>query len=342
MLIKVLILSLIFLPLLNLNAADTSQIWEVNELLKTKSDVVVLRNQQGAILKRLERKQLRIIRKAMSDIESAAEIKALLTVVKGDRPNASAGRVEGRDTVLINFAMLDMIGNDRDAWAALLGHEIAHLKLNHGRQARKRRIPLMLAELAVRASTDNRRTQTAVGLARTAIDTKFSRDHERESDYLGLIWAVEKGYDPRGAVTLQTELSKLSKGLTIPFLQSHPSSKERIQKLSRLANRLASEKKPEPITSEQSPFAQVELLRVGMSIETVKYLMGDPVDAEFAGGDSEWHYCITGSQMDQFIAVTFKEEKLDSLQKYTVTQTDGALEGSCKLNLKRGTYSRRR
>ena len=79
-----------------------------------------------------------------------------------------------------------------------------------------------------------------------------------------------------------------------------------------------------------------------MSIETVKYLMGDPVDVEFAGSDSEWHYCTTGSQMDEFIAVTFKEEKLDSLQKYTVTQTDGALEGSCKLNLKRGTYSRRR
>jgi Zn-dependent protease with chaperone function len=339
---RVLIVSLMFFPLLDLHAADTSQIWEVNELLKTKSDYVVLRNQQGAILKRLERKQLRIIRKAMSDIESAAERKALLTIVKGDRPNASAGRVEGRDTVLINFAMLDMIGNDRDAWAALLGHEIAHLKLNHGRQARKRRIPLKLAELTVRASTDNRWSQTAAGLASTAIDTKFSRDHERESDYLGLIWAVEKGYDPHGAVTLQTELSKLSKGLTIPFLQSHPSSKERIQKLSRLANKLTSEKKPEPITSEKNPFAQVKLLRVGMATETVKYLMGDPVDVEFAGGVSEWHYCITGSQMDEFIAVTFKEEKLHSLQKYTVTQTDGALEGSCKLNLKRGTYSRRR
>ena len=31
-------------------------------------------------------------------------------------------------------------------------------------------------------------------------NTKYSRDNEREADYLGAIWAVEAGYDPQGAV----------------------------------------------------------------------------------------------------------------------------------------------
>ena len=239
---RLLIISLILLPVIDLQAADTRQVWEVDDLLKAKSDSVVLRDRDGIILKRVERKQLLIMRKAMSDIESASERQALLTIIKGDRPNASAGPVNGRDMILINFAMLDTIGSDRDQWAALLGHEMAHLKLNHSSQAKKRRIPLKIVELAVRASTDNKWTRTATDLAATAIDTKFSRDHERESDYLGLIWAVEKGYDPHGAVALHTEFSKLSKGISIPFLESHPSSKERIKELSRLADQLASEK----------------------------------------------------------------------------------------------------
>ena len=34
----------------------------------------------------------------------------------------------------LNLAMLDMLGNDVHMAAALIGHELAHLKLNHGRE----------------------------------------------------------------------------------------------------------------------------------------------------------------------------------------------------------------
>ena len=244
-LITAIFTALILFGAMGLQATDIDQTWNINTLLQTKSDIVLLRNQKREVIKSIEIEQLRMIRDAMSDIESAAEHEALLSLVKGDQPNASAGKIKNRETVLINFAMLDLIGLDPDQWAALLGHEIAHLKLNHSRKAMKRRVPLKLVELAVRASTDNKWSQTAAGLTSTAIDTKFSRDHERESDYLGLIWAVEKGYDPRGAVKLQTELSKLSKGISVPFLQSHPSSKERIRNLSRLADKLSSKVKVE-------------------------------------------------------------------------------------------------
>ena len=327
------------IPCLSLHAADTSKIWKVSKLLRTKTDLIPLRDNNDAILKRVQRKQLLVILKAMSDIEAASERKALLTIIKGDRPNASAGPVKGQDMILINFAMLDMIGNDRDQWAALLGHEMAHLKLNHSGKAMKRRVPLKLIELAVRASTDNKWSRTATGVAATAIDTKYSRDHERESDYLGLIWAVEKGYDPQGAVALHTEFSKLSKGISIPFLQSHRSSKERIKRLSRLADQLASDKEPEPIELERDPFESVELLKVGMVTVTVEHLMGKPVDKDFSGNQSEWHYCKTGQQIDEFISIEFRDEKLHALQKYTVTLEDGGAVGPCELNLKRGTYS---
>ena len=47
---RLLIISLILLPLIDLQAADTSQIWEVDDLLKAKSDSVVLRDRDGIIL----------------------------------------------------------------------------------------------------------------------------------------------------------------------------------------------------------------------------------------------------------------------------------------------------
>ena len=71
-------------------------------------------------------------------------------------------------------------------------------------------------------------------------------------------------------------MSKLSEGITIPFLRSHPSSKDRIQKLSQLSGQLASKKKPEPIELERNPFVQMGLLRPGMVTSTVEHLMVNP------------------------------------------------------------------
>ena len=75
-------------------------------------------------------------------------------------------------------------------------------------------------------------------MAFQAYETKFSRDAERESDYLGVIWAVESGYDPMGAVHLHEGFQNRSGGHPVPFLSTHPTSSERIRTLQRLANDL--------------------------------------------------------------------------------------------------------
>ena len=74
---------------------------------------------------------------------------------------------------------------------------------------------------------------------RTAANTKYSRDNEREADYLGAIWAVEAGYDPQGAVRLQELVYKKTRHLSGGFSGSHPSPIERITKLKSLARRLS-------------------------------------------------------------------------------------------------------
>lgn len=237
-------------------AAPFGYTWRIEELAKVEADAVELRNNKGKLLKRVDAKQIIYLYSVMQAIEEVSELRSELLITDGDQPNAFATRglakavpageggagagasgevaitgvsigdekaMAGKNAVEvnivgINFAMLDLLGEDVHMAAALLGHELGHLKLNHGEENKKKRTSDL----------------------RTAATTRYSRDNEREADYLGAIWAVEAGYDPAGAVRLQELVYKKTKHLPGGFSGSHPSSIERIAKLKSLARRLSS------------------------------------------------------------------------------------------------------
>ena len=77
----------------------------------------------------------------------------------------------------------------------------------------------------------------------------------------------------------------------------------------------------------------------GMTMDEVVNLMGEPCASELSKGVTEWHYCTTGINADEFVAVFFKEGKLIAVKNYTVTLQDtGGVSGSCRKFIKRGTY----
>ena len=237
-------------------AAPFSHTWRIEELARVEADTVELRNDKGKLLKRVDAKQIIYLYSVMQAIEEVSELRSELLITDGEQPNAFATRglaeavpageggadgggngeaattgvsigdekaMAGKKTIEvniigINFAMLDLLGVDVHMAAALIGHELGHLKLNHGAENKKKRTSDL----------------------RTAAATRYSRDNEREADYLGAIWAVEAGYDPAGAVRLQELVYKRTKHLPGGFSGSHPSSIERIAKLKSLARRLSS------------------------------------------------------------------------------------------------------
>ena len=241
----------------NSSAAPFSYTWRIEDLARINADTVELRDNKNRLLKRVDAKQMIYLYSVMQAIEEVSELRSELLVTDGEQPNAfatkgmaelvpqdadskneaeagnkevslqgnaiaDANKVDEENAVEINiiginFGMLDLLGLDVHMAAALIGHELGHLKLNHGEDHKTKR------------RTD----------IRTAANTKYSRDNEREADYLGAIWAVEAGYDPAGAVRLQELVYKKTKHLSGGFSGSHPSSIERITKLKSLARRLS-------------------------------------------------------------------------------------------------------
>ncbi len=194
--------------------------WRIKDIASAPVEKVPLRDKRGKLIRTIETKQLLLVYAAMVAIEDVAEINAELFVLEGKEPNAFAtiGKEE-QNVVGFTFGMLDMIGMDVDAAAAIIGHELAHLKLNHIEERKD--------------AIENSSTTTF-----SASATRYTRDNERESDYLGAIWAVEAGYDPAGAVRVHEKLYKLSKRRG-GFSGSHPSSIERITILKSLVRRLS-------------------------------------------------------------------------------------------------------
>jgi len=134
------------------------------------------------------------------------------------------------------------VTQNKDALATVMGHEVAHALLNHGRQrvsvAFLEQLGLVAAGLTAAALGADDTTQalllTALGVGSTLFGTlPFSRENESEADEYGLYLMAIAGYDPEASVPFWERMDKLGGG-TIEFLSTHPSSSTRIKDLTKL------------------------------------------------------------------------------------------------------------
>ena len=230
---------------LPVDAADQSfkYQWNVREILKAGGAEIELFTHKRVLAKTVSASQIRVLYAVKTSIERVAEITTELILTDGDQANAFAGkRQNGANVIGINFAMLDILSVDMHAAAALIGHEIAHLKLSHGEKRAKNQqstgIMKILGGVAL-SSLGVPAGDLISDITVTALTTSYSRDNETEADYLGAIWAVEANYEVDGAVRLHEEIYAHSKHKPIPFLSTHPSGPKRIATLKGLSKRLS-------------------------------------------------------------------------------------------------------
>jgi len=125
---------------------------------------------------------------------------------------------------------------DEKGIAVVMGHEIAHVIARHGAERISQGIVTNLVGSALQAAIANKtpEAQWAIlngyGFATTAgVLLPFSRKHEYEADYIGLILMAKAGYNPKSAVEFWERMLEHSKGKHIPeFLSTHPNDEKRI------------------------------------------------------------------------------------------------------------------
>ena len=142
--------------------------------------------------------------------------------------------------IAIYSGILEVINNNNNGLAVIMGHEIAHAVAKHSVERASRNVLLNVGTQIVdiasggKLSTINRTTgMNTVGLlSQLGITNPFNRKQESEADYLGLIFSSLAGYDIRQAINVWENMQKLNKGKEPPeFLSTHPSSKNRIKSL---------------------------------------------------------------------------------------------------------------
>lgn len=128
---------------------------------------------------------------------------------------------------------------DEASLAAVLGHEIGHAIARHGGERMSQGQLQQIGGQTLAAVMEARgMAPTNAQLAMVAYSAgtqylgvlPYSRDHELEADYLGLIYMAKAGYDPAAAVGFWSRFAALSSG-TPTFLSTHPASTDRAERL---------------------------------------------------------------------------------------------------------------
>jgi predicted Zn-dependent protease len=120
-----------------------------------------------------------------------------------------------------------------DEIAQIMGHEIAHALLGHGRERMSRAIA-MQGGMTLGSILAGRDLSVLMPVADLALTLPNSREGESEADRYGVELAARAGYDPRAAVKLWEKMSAASGNGPPQFLSTHPSPDNRIQALNAL------------------------------------------------------------------------------------------------------------
>ena len=236
---KILLLLMVAL-LAGCASSEPPRFWDASAMAALPYPEVTLKEKStGKVSGSVKMADIQQMIRIKEQVESAAgPIHAWLLLAEGNEPNGFSFVSKQGPMIAVNIGMVNLLDQDKDAMAALIEHELAHLYLNHGRVRRDREENRMATSVAlsfVLGMFGVPLPMEVTDVATTSVTSKFSREEERDADKLGVKYMVRAGFDPLGSVRLQEKLGAASSGATLPFLSSHPTSAERVENMKRLA-----------------------------------------------------------------------------------------------------------
>jgi Zn-dependent protease with chaperone function len=190
-----------------------------------------------------------------ADMERQSGVDAKLVWSTNPDVNAFATEVGKEKIVVVQEGLLSMMNGDRDAVAAVLGHELGHHKADHIRAGkRKEEGARVLGTLlgAVVGAKLGKGTGAVAGAAvgnvgGSLVALKFDRDQEMEADRLSVGWMIAAGYNPQGMLRLQQRLAAMDTHSHAAILSTHPTSEKRYKAAEQLIAKLSP---PQEIVSQ--------------------------------------------------------------------------------------------
>ena len=184
----------------------------------------------SAQTQRVQRVTQRLIAQAQRMYPPSAGWQWQMAVI--DTPELNAWVMPGGKMAMYT-GLLDKLKLSDDEIAQVMGHEIAHAILGHGRERMSRALAtdLSLQLGSVLAGQD---LSGLAPLAQVGVLLPNSRASESEADRYGLEMAARAGYDPQAAITLWQKMARANTSSTPQFLSTHPSPENRLQALAAL------------------------------------------------------------------------------------------------------------
>ena len=122
----------------------------------------------------------------------------------------------------------------QDELAAVIGHEIAHVTLEHSLDRANREI-ITRGGIAIGAQVFGVSGAAADAIAMGAefgLLRPYGREQESQADFVGLDYMARAGFNPEAAVTLWQNMAANSEGSPPQWMSTHPSNTTRINALS--------------------------------------------------------------------------------------------------------------
>lgn len=206
---------------------------------QVKSDPKMRPSQDPREIEPVKRVAARIVEAAKRSkyAEMAKQFQWEVTVIKDDKIANAFALPGGKMAV---YTGIFPIAKTEAGLAAVMGHEVVHALARHGAermsQGQVANTVLQIAGAAIGLSGGNpmlsQATMAALGVgAQVGVLLPFSRKHESEADYVGILLAADAGYDPRESVALWERMAQSGGGGQPEFMSTHPSHDTRIEQL---------------------------------------------------------------------------------------------------------------
>src|SRR5437867_2765178 len=184
-----------------------------------------------------------------------------VTVIKDDKTVNTFALPGGKIAV---YTGIFPVAKTEAGLAAVLGHEVTHALARHGAermsQGQLTNAALQVLGTAAGAAGGNamlgQAAMAALGAgAQVGVLLPFSRRHESEADYIGILLAADAGYDPRESVHLWERMEQMSSGGgPSEFLSTHPGHETRIEQLKKwMPEAMAIYQTKQPIPAAELP-----------------------------------------------------------------------------------------